>query len=145
MKKSYIAIGLVALALLFAGSSGVHAQATTMPVLYDQNGTAVNNSTTVLGAGYYYLNGSPAQGGHQVYYYGNGTYYDPATQSYGGSVSDPNGTAGVSLNYVAPTVTPGVPNTGAGGMAAYNWAVLIISGLALVASATYIVQRTVSA
>jgi hypothetical protein len=74
-------------------------QGATMPALYDQNGTQANVGNGYLIAGYYYLGNSPTSGGHQIYYYGNGTYYDGTIGQYGGSVNDQNGTAGVALNY----------------------------------------------
>ena len=60
-----------------------------------------NISNTHLSAGYYYLTSNPSSGGLQVQYYGNGTYYNPAIGQYGGNVTNPNGTAGVSLGYSA--------------------------------------------
>ena len=147
MKK--IAYQLAVLAIVVGASLAiglsVHAQVPSMmPVLYDQAGNPVNTGTGTLGAGYYYLGGGPSTGGHQIYYYGNGTYYDATTQTYGGSTGDPNGTSGAALNYVAPTVTPGVPNTGAGGMAAYNWTILILSGAVLAGALAYIGRRAIA-
>ena len=113
---------------------------TTMPVLYDGSGAAVNTGTGNLTAGYYYLFGGPSQGGRQVYYYGNGTYYDPVTMSYGGSVSDPYGTAGVTIN-LAQATTPSAPNTGAGGYATSNWLILVAAALAVSGSLAYIGMR----
>ena len=129
---------------LFARETA-YAQTATMPALYNQNGAEVNSGSGTLGAGYYYLGGGPSQGGHQVYYYGNGTYYDATTQTYGGSVTDPNGTAGVVLNYANTTTTvPGVPNTGAGGQAASNWLVLLLAGAAFLVSTAYITGRAIA-
>lgn len=115
-----------------------------MPVLYSSTGTAMNTSgTSSLGAGYYYL--SP--GGQQVYYFGNGTYYNPATGEYGGNIGNPTGRAGsYTATYYpvaqAPTqtvpgvadnsLTPGVPNTGAGGGSLAAWVTLVVSGVAMV-------------
>ncbi len=97
------------------------------PVFY-QNGTAVNPGGTALPAGHYNL-----QNGQQVYYYGNGTYYDPSTGTYGGQVfTSPTvlAVAGTS------TMSPGVPNTGAGGDATYTIlgviASLIIAGTGMI-------------
>ncbi len=79
----------------FGAVSLVHAQtATTMPVLYNQSGTAVNTSSGYLPVGTYYL-----AGGTQIQYYGNGTFYNPSIQQYGGSIYNSNGTAGASLGY----------------------------------------------
>lgn len=102
-----------------------------MPTLYDQSGNPVNTTNTHLQAGNYYLS---TGGQHQVYYYGNGTYYDASIGQYGGSVSNPNGTSGAGLGYVNSTATvvasaPGVPNTGAGGDAPVTWAILVASAL----------------
>lgn len=131
----------------YPGGSAAEA---TMPVLYNQSGQAMNvNTTTALPAGYYYLG---TGGTHQVYYYGNGTYYDPSTGTYGGSaVNDPNGTAGVSLGYSSAVTAPGyvtnangsapgVPNTGAGGDATATWITLAISALIVAGGATYLVR-----
>jgi hypothetical protein len=109
-----------------------------MPVLYNQSGQAVNNGTTAaVPAGTYYLQ---AGGVRPVEYYGNGTYYDPAIMQYGGSVHNPNGTAGADLGYVTGTgsviaANPGVPNTGAGGDAPMNLALLFASGIVVLAGA----------
>lgn len=123
-----------------AGLTSVSAQSTaTMPVLYNQNGIAVNTtSNTVLAAGWYYL----APGGamaNQVQYFGNGTFYQPSNGTYGGSVGDPYGTAGVSLNYVLPSMTPSVPNTGAGGTSALTWVTLALSALVAAGGLAYLV------
>lgn len=120
----------------------------SMPVLYNSSGSALNNSgANNMSAGWYYLSN-----GNQVYYYGNGTYYDPASGTYGGSISNPNGTAG----YVYPMTgtsnvgsgaytTPGVPNTGGGGNAGTNWALLAISALGAILGATYVGKQFVTA
>jgi hypothetical protein len=129
--KKYFAISLIALVALLSGGvlATVNAQVyATMPTLYNQSGQVVNNTTSYLPAGYYYIGGAPSMGGHQVQYYGNGTYYDPSIQQYGGSVSDPNGTAGVSLGYVSSVGTAvGLPNTGIGGSALFTWTAIIAS------------------
>lgn len=65
-----------------------------MPALFNQNNSQVNGGTGYLSAGYYYLGGGPSSGAVQVYYYGNGTFYNPNTMTYGGSITNPNGTAG---------------------------------------------------
>jgi hypothetical protein len=148
--KSYLKnsiISVVCAAALALGSVAAMAQTSAdsavMPQLYNQSGAVVNSGNTALPAGYYYLGGTPAQGGHQVYYYGNGTYYDPTTQTYGGSVSDPNGTAGVALNYSTSPIasTPGVPNTGAGGDGVMNWLLLSISAMTVLLGGAYIVAN----
>ena len=67
----------------FGAMSAVHAQtASVMPTLYNQSGSAVNTGLGYLNAGNYYLSG-----GILVQYYGNGTFYDPSIQQYGGSTS----------------------------------------------------------
>ena len=142
MKKlSYIASSAVLVAAMAVTPFVAFGQTyATMPVLYNQSGMSVNSGAGPLAAGYYYVNAGPSQGGQQVYYYGNGTFYNATTMTYGGGVSDPNGTAGVMLNYSQP-VTPGVPNTGAGGMATTNWIVLSVATLALVGSVVYISRK----
>lgn len=118
----------------------------TMPILYSQSGAAVNvNTSTPLPAGYYYLQPG-AQASTRVYYYGNGTYYSESTGLFGGSVTNPNGTAGVPLGYAALTGTiittsPGVPNTGAGGMATTLWSAMIASAAVLIAGGAYFFNR----
>lgn len=129
------------------GYTGTMGAMATMPVLYNSSGQPVNvNSTGALAAGYYYLAPGSQQ---QVYYYGNGVFYNPATGTYGGSsVYDPNGTAGVSLGYstavTSPSYTtsgtPGVPNTGAGGEATATWITLILAGLIVAGGVTYLVR-----
>jgi hypothetical protein len=103
MKKSSFAL-FIALALIIAGGiaySKANAQlvAASMPALYNQNGVVANIGSGPLALGYYYLGGTSQSGADQVYYYGNGTYFDTVTMQYGGNVSDPSGTAGVSFNY----------------------------------------------
>lgn len=141
MKKAIIGAFMVASALMPLAASAQ--MAATMPVLYNSTGQVVNSgNTTALGAGYYFLN---ANGTSQVYYYGNGTYYNAATGEYGGSVSNPLGTSGASLGYVnntsvvTGTTYPGVPNTGVGGEAAATWTTLALSGLIVLLGSTYLV------
>lgn len=118
--------------------------ASSMPVLYNSSGNTVNTSGGTLSAGTYYLGGTPSQGGHQVQYLGNGTYYDPTTLTYGGSVSDPNGTAGVSFGYTVPSTSPGIPNTGAGGNASTTWFVLIASAVVALGGMAYISRQALA-
>ena len=122
--------------------SGVQA---VTPVLYNASGQPVNvNTTGPLAAGYYYLGTGATQ---QVYYYGNGVYYNPSTGVYGGSaVNNPNGTSGVALGYstdvtnpASVTTTPGVPNTGAGGEATATWVTLILAALVVAGGVAYLV------
>jgi hypothetical protein len=130
------------LILAAAGLAGavVANAATTMPALYNSAGIEVNNgNTTPLATGYYYL-APGASLSTQVYYYGNGTYYDSTTGTYGGSVADPNGTAGVTIN---GSSAPGVPDTGAGGNAVAVAMTLLASGLVVAAGATYLFRSRV--
>ena len=120
-----------------------YAQGTAvMPTLYNQSGVPVNTTAnSSLPAGWYYTAPNGAAG-NQVYYYGNGTYYNPTTMTYGGSVSDPSGLSGVVLNYsTAVQNTPGLPNTGFGGEAAAVWAVLILSGIVVIAGSAYLISN----
>jgi hypothetical protein len=110
-----------------------------MPALYNQAGEEVNNTSTPLIAGYYFL-APGASTNTEVYYYGNGTYYDSTTGTYGGSVADPDGTAGVTIN---SSGAPGVPDTGAGGDAGAVWLSLIASGLVVGLGAAYLVRARV--
>jgi hypothetical protein len=93
-------IALVAIAGTIAASVAYAQNTTTMPVLYNQNNSPVNTGASYLTAGNYYLGAGPSSGGHLIEYYGNGTFYDATIQMYGGSISDPNGTAGAPLGYV---------------------------------------------
>ena len=114
----------------------------TMPTLYNAYGVAVNVSTnTSLAAGTYFL--APGDSvTTEVQYFGNGMYYNPALGIYGGSVTaDPNGTAGVALNYVSAVENaPGIPNTGAGGEALAVWMTLAISGLIAIGGLAYLMN-----
>lgn len=146
-------------AVLMAGAIAPVASAqtqtyATMPTFYSASGQPVNvGNTTALPAGYYYL--SP--GGQQVYYYGNGTYYNPATGMYGGSVNNSLGTAGYNLGYTTTYADPnnlyqgsggatgssasypGVPNTGLGGEALATWITLVLSLGVVIAGVSYLV------
>jgi hypothetical protein len=143
----FVGAALLASAAVLPLAALAQSNQATMPVLYNQSGQAVNTGNTAVPAGYYYLQTGGA--GTQVYYYGNGVYYNPAIGEYGGSVSDPNGTAGRELGYVVvgstlATNNPGVPNTGNGGNAPGAWALLIVSGIVVLAGAaslTYAFMR----
>ncbi len=137
-------------AILMAGALAPAANAqtyATMPTIYNAAGQPVNvGNTAALPAGYYYLAPGAQQ---QVYYYGNGTYYNSSTGAYGGSINDPLGTAGVNLGYTtavsdpnnvfAGASYPGVPNTGLGGEASATWATLILSLAVVVSGVSYLV------
>jgi hypothetical protein len=147
--RSYAGIAVasvLALGISFAGAMVASAQTvpeTTMPALYNSAGMEVNISNTApLGAGYYYL-APGAQSNTQVYYYGNGTFVDQTTGIYGGSVSDPNGTVGVTLVYgtLEGTTVPGAPNTGVGGNSTAVWMTLIITSVLAIAGVSYLVTR----
>jgi hypothetical protein len=99
---TYSKTALIALAVVISAgtASAAHAQIeATMPTFYDQNGSSVNTGNGSLSAGTYYVVAGPSNGGHQVEYYGNGTYYDSTTGMYRGSVNNMNGTAGFSLGH----------------------------------------------
>ena len=98
------------------------------PVLYNQSGQAVNPSGTALAAGYYYL-----ANGNQVYYYGNGTYFNNATNTYGGMIF--GGT-------IASAGTPSAPNTGMGGESYMNWILLVATAMVFLGGATYVFRST---
>ncbi|MDP3962673.1 MAG: hypothetical protein Q8Q03_02295 [bacterium] len=153
--KKIISTAVIALLVMMGVSQGVSAQTYTpspnAPVLYNQSGQVVNGfntSTGGLNAGTYYT----AQG-NERYYFPNGTYYDPATQQYGGNIIYPNvpGPAGVVVNPGTGTggtgggvFTPGVPDTGAGGGALLTWISLLASGLIVATGVTYILRRRTS-
>ncbi len=139
VSSAFVATAL-GVAVSITGALSAYAQTTTMPALYNQAGVEVNNgNVTPLAAGYYFL-APGASANTEVYYYGNGTYYDSTTGMYGGSVADPNGTAGVVIN---GSGAPGVPDTGLGGNAASVWMALVASGLVVAAGATYLVRSRV--
>lgn len=107
------------------------------PTLYNQNGMVVNgfnSSTNSMIPGWYYT-----ASGVPLYYYANGVYYDPSTQTYGGTVIY-GGAAGPTLGSTALSniFTPGVPNTGLGGIALYAWFALIASAAAAVFGVRYL-------
>lgn len=106
------AIIVAVLALVVGIATSVSAQ--MMPTLYNSYGVEMNTVGGVpVPAGWYYT--QPNGQGTQVYYYGNGMFYNPSTGIYGGSIKNPNGTAGYNYgNYYAQGL-PGVPNTGVGG------------------------------
>ena len=126
---------IVAIAVSSIAVTAVNAQTVgTMPMLFNQNNVEVNGSNTYLAAGYYNL-----AGGQQVYYYGNGTFYNATAQTYGGSVNNPSGMAGVSIGSAGSAATaPGLPNTGVGGNAAMNWTILLASAAIAVAGIAYL-------
>jgi hypothetical protein len=97
------------------------------PLFYSSNGTVLNSGGTLLPAGNYYN-----QSGQQVYYYGNGTYYNPVTELYGGTAF---GTAAVAA-------APGVPDTGFGGDAPTNFAILAAAGIILIAGTAYLARSS---
>jgi len=109
--NSYVKTAFFALTVFtgFGVMSAAHAQiAATMPIIYNQSGTQVNTNGTYLPAGTYYLSGGAFSGGHQIEYYGNGTFYDSSVQQYGGNVSNPNGTADISLGYSMMLTSNGI-------------------------------------
>ncbi len=136
---------VVAIVLVFAvGASAQTVSVGVMPVLYDSDGDPVNTSGGVLLRGIYYLD---TEGDVPVTYFGDGSFYNPATRMYGGSVYNPTGRAGsytipYSFSEVPPTVIPttvGIPNTGlGGGNSLTTWAILAISALVSVAGVSYI-------
>lgn len=138
---STLSVFVIAAALLFAGGAVQADTIGTMPVLYNSSGQAVNTSGGVLPAGTYYLGMNATQ---PVTYFGDGSFYNAATNLYGGSVYNPTGAAGT---FVIPTqgeaidpTTVGVPNTGMGGDAANLWVTLALSGLAAAFGAYYIAR-----
>ncbi len=134
--KSLAMLSLVMVfAFAFAFAGAAHAATYgTMPVLYNSSGDAVNTSGGTLAAGTYYL---MSNGTHPVRYSSDGTYYDPATNLYGGSVFNPTGAAGT---YTVPGTVPGVPNTGAGGDALATWMTLALSAGAACVGAAYLAR-----
>jgi hypothetical protein len=113
----------------------ITAEAQTAPTLYNQTGDVVNafdSETQALRPGWYY-----DEAGSPRYYYANGVYYNPASQSYGGSVMYPAAEGPQSIVF-----TPGVPNTGVGRSAIYAWFSLIISGVIGVAGANYFTRKS---
>jgi hypothetical protein len=148
--RSYAGIAIasvLALGISFAGAMVASAQettnGTTMPAIYNSAGMEVNTSSTApLASGYYYL-ATGAQSTTEIYYNGDGTFVNESSGLYGGSVSDPNGTVGVTLVYGTKegTVLAGVPNTGVGGNAMAVWMTLVVTGLITAAGVSYLVTH----
>ena len=147
--RSY-ATAVLSVAVLGAslvGSSVAFAQGTTngttMPVIYNAAGVQVNAANmSALAPGYYYLTtGAPAAS--QIYYNGDGTFVNQASGLYAGSVSNPNGTAGVMLVFGTRTggTTAGVPNTGMGGNEGSVWFTLIATAVIAVGGVAYLAKR----
>ncbi len=161
MKYTLMLAGLVLTCTLMLGASSAQAQTYTttgtsgqgsvavgtgiMPVLYNSSGQSVNTSGGSLAPGYYYLTTDAHQ---QVYYYGDGTFYNSTTGLFGGNVSNPTGAAGSYTVYGSGSAgTVGIPNTGVGGDAGVVWAMLAFSLLASLAGGVYVVRayrRTVT-
>jgi hypothetical protein len=143
--KSKLILSALVLGCVLAVSTAVSAQTTgTMPTLYNSSGQSVNTSGGTLQRGYYFL--SPSGTGSQVYYYGDGTYYNFATGAFEGNVANSTGGAG---SYMIPAATTGgsgtggtvgIPNTGVGGDAGVAWAVLAMSAFAAALGVLYIVR-----
>ncbi len=135
----FIGAALLAASAILPLAAMAQTNQAMMPTLYDQSGNPVNAGTAAVPAGYYYLSTGSQ---HQVYYYGNGTYYDASIGQYGGSISNPNGTSGAGLGYVNSSSViasvPGVPNTGFGGDASGNWTLLIVSGVVTLVGAAFL-------
>ncbi len=126
-------------AVATAATASGGSEFTVMPILYNSSGVAMNTGTGSLPAGYYF---TAPSGGMQVYYYGNGTFYNPTTGLYGGSVSNPSGRAGpISIAIAQVPTTPGVPNTGVGGNSAILWAELIVAVGLVIVGMTYLARR----
>ena len=110
------------------------------PVFYTQLGSPVYAIPgQAIPAGRYFMaNGSP------LYYYGDGVYYNPTSQTYGdiyypSFISTTYPGSFVVVN--TPAKTPTAPNTGAGGEAPLNWALLMLSALIVVVGTTYLVRQ----
>ena len=150
--RSYAGIAaftIVALGSSLVGAVVAHAQAmtngTTMPAIYNSASVQVNAANmSPLAAGYYYLTtGAPTAS--QIYYNGDGTFINLASGLYAGSVSNPNGTAGVMLVFGTRSgaTAVGVPNTGMGGNAVSVWLTLAITGVFAVSGASYLALRKI--
>jgi len=132
---------LLSIAILFAvilSTQKTHAQASLEPVLYNKEGQVVNGYDAVIGGlneGWYY-----SRDGRPLYYYPNGVYYNPESQTYGGSVVYPDAD-GPRENMLGGNFVPGVPNTGAGGNAFLLWVALVLSGTIAVLSACIVVNH----
>lgn len=143
---------LLIIAVFGFGTFTVHAQTQatsgTMPILYNSSGSAVNTSGTYLPTGTYYLD----TGGQHWVSYSDGVYYDPSTNTFGGSIYNPTGRAG-TFSYSGPQSNTGsinnttysnvgVPNTGAGGDAEMTWVVLALAAIFGIAGAVYYVRTS---
>lgn len=143
MKKLITNILGMSFALTAVFSTAALAQAQTVhptPVFYNQSGVALNPGNTALASGWYYN-----QAGQSVYYYGDGTYYDPETGTYyglnGSTMAVANPSAGIAAEEAGASTVPAAPDTGAGGEAGGNIVALLLSGLVAAAGVTYLVKK----
>jgi hypothetical protein len=153
MKKFTLnALGLSFILAAVFSTTAVASAATIppTPTFYNQSGSVINLGNSGLSSGWYYN-----QSGQGVYYYGDGTYFNPQTGTYyglnGSTMSVANPSAGIAAEaagsvtnttVTTTTVTPAAPNTGAGGEAGANILALALSGLLAVAGVTYLVKET---
>lgn len=131
--KLTLLCSIVALFAVSAFVGAVYAEEVTMPILYNAEGVAVNTGDDVLPEGYYFLD---AGGNREVYYYGDGTYYDLTTANYHGNSGNPTGKAGV---FTVNDTEAGVPNTGVGSASFRNWATFAMVALVVLAGGAYFV------
>ena len=145
MKKLSLHAFAISFILTAVFSTAAVASAQTVPptpALYNQTDVLVNPNGSALIPGWYYN-----LGGQSVYYYGDGTYYNPENGIYYGlngsmmSVSNP---AVVPAELSGSAVVPSAPNTGAGGEASANIIALVVSGLLAAAGITYLLRGTAS-
>lgn len=59
----------------------------------------------------------------------------------GGAIASAQTTTDPNATPVMATATPGVPNTGAGGDASLNWAILAITGIVVIAGVIYLARQ----
>ena len=152
MKKltSGVLMSFVLVAVFSTATIASAQTVTPTPIFYNQSGMVINNGNGAISQGWYYN-----QSGQSVYYYGDGTYYNPENGVYyglnGSTMSVSNPSAGIASEGARPvtsttvtttTVVPTAPNTGAGGEAGANILALVLSGLVAVAGVTYLVRET---
>lgn len=113
----YAAVSLATMGALLGGSI-VHAQTTQNTVIPQYNGPSVNTGTE------------------------SGTFGTTGTNALTGTTSGGVG-AGTSGGVSQATgTTPGVPNTGAGGSAAQNIAILVLAGLIAIGGGAYLILQS---
>ncbi|MGH7141604.1 MAG: hypothetical protein ACREGH_03165 [Minisyncoccia bacterium] len=105
-------------------------------------GALMANAQTSSATGMYGTTGAPPTTTRANDTYATNTTTNPATTGTGTAQRSGTTATGTGAT-TGRTGTPGVPNTGAGGDAAMNLALLVVSGFAAVAAAAYLARRRI--